>query len=132
MISVRQKRGSISLSVNARDWPITVRGRLHRRGQTLQLTPTTLRIDGVLEDIQFQRLGLVAMNIVVDTVQGLIRFGPYFPFRAGMMVSNADDDERLRLSLEAYRKLAPKARLGRNAECFCGTGRRFKSCCGKV
>jgi hypothetical protein len=130
MISVRRKRSDISLDVNARNWPITVRGRLHRKGQVLQLNTSTLRIDGVLDDINFKRLGLVAMHIVVDTSERMIRFGPYSPFRAGMIVSNPDDEERLRLSLDAYRKLAPKARIGRNAECFCGTGRRFKSCCG--
>lgn len=131
VISVRRKHGDIFLDIDARKWPVAVRGHLHRKGQRLQFDASSLRIDGVLKDIQFKSLGLVAMHITVDTSERVIRFGPYFPFRAGMLVSNPNEAERLRLSLDAYRKLAAKARIGRNAECFCGTGRRFKSCCGR-
>jgi len=128
-ISVRQRRGDISLEVDARRLPVAIKGRLHRKAQTFQVNASTLRIDGVRENIQYQRLGLVAMQIVVDTAARVIRFGPYAPFQHGMLVSNPDAAERLRLSLEAYRRMVRELPIPGNSECFCGSGRPFKSCC---
>jgi hypothetical protein len=130
VLKIRRKLGDVTLDIDARALPVSVRGTLNRKQQTYSMSPSTLSVNGVVNDVAFSHLGLVAIQLAADTKAGTFTFGPYHPFRAGMIVSESDPAERLRKSLQAYQALARKARVGKNAPCICGSGRRFKACCG--
>jgi len=49
---------------------------------------------------------------------------------AGDGVSSNGDGAELKLDLAPVRRDTPK--VGRNEPCPCGSGKKFKNCCGRV
>jgi SEC-C motif len=130
ILKIRQKAGAVALDIDARNLPVRLRGMLRRKRQEYLISPSALSINGVVQNVKFMDLGLVATELRADTAAGTFEFGPHPLFQAAAIVSDPDPAERLRKSLETYQTLVRKARLGKNAPCLCGSGRRFKSCCG--
>ena len=62
-------------------------------------------------------------KLIVGIAAGVMRIYRYFKER-GLMTGNT-----VRHSTD-YRRIAPK--IGRNEPCPCGSGKKFKQCCGRV
>lgn len=62
-------------------------------------------------------------NLLVGIAAGVMKIYRYFKEQR-LMVGNTVRD------ITAYRRVAPK--VGRNEPCPCGSGKKFKHCCGRV
>jgi len=106
---LRQKRGSITLSVNARQMPALLQGILYRKGQMIEMNSEMLRFNGVVEDVTSRDLGLVGINFSFNTASGIFQLVPDPRYGKGIIVSEADRDKRLAQCLEALVKLEQEA-----------------------
>lgn len=104
-LRLRRKHREITLEINAVESPVALRGRLVRKGQTFSIDPTGISIDGVVAGAGFQEIGLVGMQVEVDTTLGTLSFGPESRYAHGMIVSWPDRAERLRKCFEALVRL---------------------------
>jgi hypothetical protein len=128
MLTLRCAERRVSLEIDARSAPVTIGGELWRKRQNFSLRRDSLKFNGVIKDVGFMNLGLVAQSLVADTVNAKFSLVPDARLRAGMIVSWPDPRERLQKGIEAYDKLCRDAKIGRNEPCPCGSGRKAKHC----
>jgi hypothetical protein len=130
-LTLRGKEREIAISIDARQPVVQLAGKLCRKGQTFSFRPRALEFRGVIQSAQFQDLALVGMRLEANTVAGTFSFGPDPPLAAGAIVSWPDPGERLRKATKAYRKLIAGTGIGRSDPCLCGSGAKYKHCCGR-
>lgn len=65
----------------------------------------------------------VRENLIVSATAGVVRIFHYFEAQRILPALQFDHDT-------TYRRIAPK--VGRNEPCPCGSGKKFKHCCGKL
>jgi len=128
VLTLRRAERRVSLEIDARSVPVTISGELWRKRQNFSLRRDSLKFNGVVKDVGFINLGLVAQSLVADTVNGKFSLMPDARLKVGMIVSWPDPAERLKKGIEAYNKLCREAKIGRNEPCPCGSGRKVKHC----
>ena len=101
-IKLRWKLGDVVLKIDARNFPIEIRGDLWRKGQKFQISRDWIRFNGVLQNIKLSDLCLVALRLVVDTASKSFQIQPDPRFGKGVIVSWPDIPERVRRGLESW------------------------------
>ena len=108
-LTIRRHRGDVALRLDARATPVTLQGDFWRKGQHFSLGPTGLYFNGVLRNIGFIELGLVALGIHVDTAAGHLELKPDARLGKAMIVSWPDRAQRLVKCFEALEQLEREA-----------------------
>lgn len=127
---LRRAQREISLTIDARSSPVCLGGDLWRKGQRFSLRPDRLSFNGVVKDVGFMHLGLVAQSLQADTQQGTFSLVPDTRLGGGVIVSWPDPVERLAKGQQAYTDLLARAKIGRNELCPCTSGKKYKHCHG--
>ena len=108
-IQLRRKHGEVTLSIDATEAPVRLRGQLWRKQQLFDMDSAALRFNGVVRNVSFVELGLVGMYLSADTATGSFQLVPEPRFGQAMIVSWPDRAERLTKCFEALEKLEAKA-----------------------
>ena len=108
-LTIRRRHGDVALRLDARATPVILQGDLWRKRQHFSLRPDGLYFNGVLRDIGFIELGLVALGIHVDTTVGHLELKPDARFGKAMIVSLPDRAQRLMKCFEALERLEREA-----------------------
>jgi SEC-C motif len=127
---IRLRRGDrdVRLLLDARHELVEITGVLCFAGQRFDLRPDILRVNGVISDVGFSNLCLVANHLQANTKDKTFTIVPDSRLGAGMFVSWPDVHERVKRGLDAYRQLIHDAHVGRNELCPCGSGKKAKRC----
>jgi hypothetical protein len=104
-IKLRWKLGDIALQIDARNFPIEIRGDLWRKGQNFQISRDWVRFNGVLQHIAVGNLCFVGFRLVADTASKCFKIQPDPRFGKGVIVSWPDIPERVRRGLECWGQL---------------------------
>lgn len=96
------------------------------------LSPDGLRQTALA--INWQRLDILGSNECRATGEGMVEFKAWYKTELGLTVLH----ERSRFVLEDNRWLymdgviqpTQRQKVGRNAACLCGSGKKYKNCCG--
>jgi hypothetical protein len=127
-LKLRRADRDVSAVINARVQPVEISGEFWRSRQRFSIQRDALRFDGVVRNVGFANLGLVAQSLVADTSSQTFSIVPDPRFGCGYFISWPDPAERLRRGLEVYEKLCREMRVGRNDPCPCGSKRKAKRC----
>jgi hypothetical protein len=106
---LRRKSGETTLSIDARQAPVLLRGQLWRKGQLFDMNGEALRFNGVVRDVSFAELGLVGMYFSADTTLGMFRLVPDPRFGEARLVSWPDRAQRLEKCFAVLRELEQRA-----------------------
>jgi hypothetical protein len=104
-LRIKRKVGNISLSIDARKYPMEIVGDLWRKGQNFKLKPDELLFNGVRTQVGFLNLGFVAVSLQVDTAKKVFSIVPDSRYK-GAFVSNSNVAERVRLGLENWKEIS--------------------------
>jgi hypothetical protein len=129
-LRLRLKERDIRIVLDARSIPFKISGTFWRHGQNFAINAEQLVFNGVLKGIGFAYLGLVALTLKVDIPKAQFSIAPDLRLGKGMFVSWPDPAERLKKSIDAYKELLHHSNIGRNEPCPCGSGKKWKRCCG--
>lgn len=110
VLTVRRRKGHITLEVDARKTPVALRGDLWRANQNFSISPAGLVFNGVVKNVSFAHVGLVAMGLWADTSRDELTLRPDPAYTAGSIVSWPDKVERIAKCLEALENLEKKAK----------------------
>ncbi len=66
-MTVRERSGLVSLTVDTRTFPISIQGHLWRKGQHFHISPDRLLCNGVLRDVGFGGLAFAGLKLRADT-----------------------------------------------------------------
>lgn len=102
---IRHKLKNIALEMDARRFPIEIRADLWRKSQNIQLDPQQILFNGVVQNVRFINLCLVAMRLVVDTSSKQFKLEPDPRFGRGVLVSWPDPHERIKKGLKSWEQL---------------------------
>lgn len=108
-LSVRSAHRKVSLQIDCKQDPLSVRGELRHRGRMLRIAPSGLHVDGA---------SMVGSGTVKGAVIVLDAGG------GGFRLQGQHAAEPIR----TVRRPSPK--VGRNNPCPCGSGKKYKRCCG--
>ncbi|MDP2689540.1 MAG: SEC-C metal-binding domain-containing protein, partial [Deltaproteobacteria bacterium] len=128
LLKLRRADRDISIVINARVTPLEIKGEFWRKGQHFSIHPDNLIFNGVVSNVGFSNLGLVAISLVVYTSKQCFAMAPDPRFGQGIIVSWPYPLERLRKGIEAFEKLCRETKVGRNNPCLCGSGKKAKHC----
>lgn len=128
-LTVRQRAGTISLTIEARGAFVNIGGRLQRAGQVFELGKELIRFNGVVQNCGFAHIGLAGACLVVDTKAGNLSMRAYPRIGSFLIISGSDRELRLSKGIVAYRRLVADAVLSRNDSCPCDSGLKVKKCC---
>lgn len=131
-LSIRRKAGDISLSIDARQMPVSIRAQLWRKGHCLVLAPDGIRFGAGPNAGGLMNLGLAGMALDLNTSDGSARIIPDPRFHGGFVISEYDTNQRLQKTIDAWAKARHKREheIGRNGMCWCGSGLKLKHCHG--
>ena len=127
-VLLRERKGRRSLEIDARSDPVQLQGFLQMNGQSFELRPEALILNGVVEYVTFAELGLVAIQMEMDTGSGELKLNKIPPFPRGSFVP-ASPETMMARCLEEYRNLLSEMDLSRNDPCPCQSGLKVKKCC---
>jgi hypothetical protein len=127
LITLRRADRIVSLDIDARSPLVTMRGELWRKGQHFSLSRDMLMCNGVVKNVGFSNVGLIANFFVVDTSTGTFRL-EIDPRLGGAISGIRDPNERLKDGIATFHRLCREAKLGRNELCPCESGRKLKHC----
>jgi uncharacterized protein len=83
----------------------------HEHDPDIKMRPYTKPIDPALRE-----------RLIIGAAAGVMQIFEYFTAERVLELHALDDP--------TFRRLTPK--VGRNEPCPCGSGKKFKQCCGKV
>lgn len=92
---LRDRVRRVAIRIDARRFPIELRGELWRKGQRFEVGTDVLLFDGVVRNVGIVELGLVGMNLRVDTSARTFSIAPDPKYGEGRIVSWPDRAERL-------------------------------------
>lgn len=105
---IRQRRGIISLNLNAKNEPMTLRAKLWFNGSLVDLRPSGIYVRGDKLATPFRDIALVDMALRCDSATGRMEINPYTG--TGFFVSNSDPIKRLTSATNKWQEL--HGRLG--------------------
>jgi hypothetical protein len=108
-LQLRRKRSELTLSINATEEPLRLRGQLWRHEQLFEMDAAALRFNGVGRNVSFVELGFVGMYLSADTTTGSFQIVPEPRFGQAMFVIWPDRAERLEKCFAALQQLEEKA-----------------------
>jgi hypothetical protein len=128
-LSIRRKSGDISLELDARAEPITIRAQLWRHGEAIKLDPDGIRL-GASGQVAIMDVGLAGLALDLDVPNRTAKIIPDPRFGVGALVSAGDPSDRLQQTVDAWeRARVDKERgMSRNDPCWCGSGLKLKRC----
>jgi hypothetical protein len=126
-LCLRNASRNINLNIDARSLPIRIRGDLWRKRAGFSIESDVLRINGIVANMQFMNLGLVAMTLVANIGTRSVSIVPDSKLK-GMVISEPDPAVMLQRGIEGFQLLCKQAHLGRNDHCPCGSGLKVKVC----
>lgn len=131
-IKVRSGRGNVTLEVDARTEPICIYGKLKLQGSEFVMRPDSLQVGLKKGCAGLENLGLVLLQLVIDTNNDVVHVEPAPGFGQGVIVSWPEPKERLQRSYDALRRSLKNMKVGRNDACPCRSGKKWKNCCWTV
>jgi hypothetical protein len=105
-LKIRRKLRDIELTLDARGYPIDLRGDIWRKRQNFQLSANEILFNGVVTDVGFANLCLVGLRLEADTSKKTLIINPDPRFGQGKFISHANVRERVRLRLLAWEELS--------------------------
>jgi len=108
-LKIRHKSRAISLDLDLRKFPITLRAELWRNGQNFSLDPSQIKFDGVVKDFRMIHLCLVGLRFEVNSKSDALTLGPDPRFGQGLIISEADLETRIQKGIDGWKQLEKKA-----------------------
>lgn len=107
-LRIRSKPRDIELEIDARSYPFEIHADMWRKGVNFQLTPDSLKFNGISSRGTLRNLCLVAGRLEVDTSKKEFRIAPDSRFGMGHFVSESNVGQRVRIGLQAWKELTCK------------------------
>lgn len=107
-LRIRRKLRDIQLEIDAREYPISIRANMWRKGQNFQIDPKILLFNGVVKEAGLRNLCLVALRLEVDTSKGKFSIAPDPRFGKGHIVAEHNIETRIKKGLKAWQELICK------------------------
>lgn len=104
-LTLREQKRNISLHIDARKFPVYLRGQLWYKGHQFQINKSGIIFGGEYASSGLHNLALVAQKIQICTSSGAMKIVPDSRFGQGFLVSQPTPAERLTKSLEAWQRL---------------------------
>lgn len=102
---IRNRSREVVLDLDARDPYIQVKATLWRRRQRFDLSPRSILFNGVLQNVGFTHLCLVALRLSANTASVALSIEPDPRIGKGLIVSWPDVGERIARGLEGWNRL---------------------------
>lgn len=104
-LKLRQRRYKTALEVDARTYPLKIRGNLWYKQQNFEITEDGLMFNGVLKNIGISELCLVGISLDINTENKTFGISPDERYGNGIIVSGTNRKKRIRNGLQAWRNL---------------------------
>lgn len=102
-LKLRNRKYDIAIEIDARRMPVEIHGDLWRRSQHFELMGRGVKFNGVVQNVSFRELCLVAMYLRADTKSGTLQIVPDERFGGkGVLVSWPNLAERIQKGLDAW------------------------------
>ena len=102
VVLVKLNSCGIYRPVDAREFPIEIRGDLWLRSQNFQVNRDWIRFNGVVQNVGFSNICFVGMHLVADITMSRFTIQPDPRFGKGKLVSCSDVRERIESGLAAW------------------------------
>ena len=104
-LRIRRKLRDIALEVDARTYPINIRGAMWRHGQAFQLDPNQILFNGGVTHVRFSHKCFVAAQLEIDTSKKIFTISPDPRFGQWRVITHPDMKERVKMGLQAWKEL---------------------------